>query len=68
MIAAAAAAADTCFAAALVVAGVLAADVLVGHLRKLNRRQWRDADEDDRHQALMDEIRRHDDDTIHWRP
>lgn len=66
---AAAAAADTTFAAALCVAGVLAADLFVGHLRKIDRRQWRDVDEDDRHQALMNEIRRHtDDDAIRWRP
>lgn len=61
------AAADTAFAATLIVAGVLAADIFVGHLRKLDRYRWRDADEDDRHQALMNEIRRHTDQEPRYR-
>ena len=60
------AAADVCFAAALCTAGLLAADVLWSHLRKVDRRRQPDADEHDHHAALMEEIRRHDDEP-RWR-
>jgi hypothetical protein len=61
-------AADTCFAAALCTLALLAADLLYTHLRRVDRRRQPDADEHDRHQALMGEIRRHDDEQIRWRP
>jgi hypothetical protein len=61
------AAADTAFAAALCTLGLLAADILWHHLRKVDRQRRPDADEHDRHQAYMQEVRKYSDEEPRYR-
>jgi hypothetical protein len=51
----------------LLAAGVVWGCV-VDHMRHIDQRRNRDADEQDHHTALMREVRRHADEQVRWRP
>jgi hypothetical protein len=54
--------------ALLLLAGGVVWGCVVDHLRHIDQRRHRDADEHDHHRALMKELRRHDDQQARWRP